>query len=145
MTKTDNGFDAPELRRLRYFYGRLLSARDLQREQEYFREKLKLRMRCLLGYGVVCGLLIEPEDDQHGTAAADAAAEDAPEAPAPESAEDGVEAANEPRTRRAKVRLTPGLGVDACGNEIVVRHGCEIDLFEALPAGERSAERTTGR
>ncbi|XVU28354.1 hypothetical protein ACQPZJ_15310 [Actinoplanes sp. CA-054009] len=47
-------------RRLRYFHGQMLTARDFQREQEYFREKLKLRMRCLLGYGVVCGLRVEP-------------------------------------------------------------------------------------
>ncbi|XVV15534.1 hypothetical protein ACQP2X_14675 [Actinoplanes sp. CA-131856] len=47
-------------RRLRYFQGQMLTARDFQREQEYFREKLKLRMRCLLGYGVVCGLRVEP-------------------------------------------------------------------------------------
>ncbi|MGN9908583.1 hypothetical protein ACTMTJ_13655 [Phytohabitans sp. LJ34] len=118
MTETRTGFDVPELRRLRYFHGRLLGARDLQREQEYFRDKLKLRMRYLLGYGVVCGLFVEPVA---GSKEADASAAKTTE-------------------RVAKVRITPGLGVDAYGNEIVVRDACELDLWDAL-AG--SAHTTT--
>jgi hypothetical protein len=59
-TGTRSGFDVPPLRRLRYFHGQMLSARDFQREQEYLREQLKLRMRSVLGYGVVTGLLVEP-------------------------------------------------------------------------------------
>src|SRR5882757_7751812 len=50
----------PEFRRLKYFYGQMLSADDFNLEQAYFREKLKLHNRCLHGYGVVCGLLLEP-------------------------------------------------------------------------------------
>ena len=107
-------FEAPPFRRLRYFHGQLLSARDFQREQEYFREKLKLRMRCLLGYGVVCGLLVEPVADDATPTAGDASP------PA-----------------KAKVRITSGLGVDCEGNEIVVRHGCVINLWDALKAEER--------
>ncbi|GAB3158843.1 hypothetical protein GCM10027258_70960 [Amycolatopsis stemonae] len=98
-------------RRLRYFHGQLLTARDFQREQEYFREKLKLRMRCLLGYGVVCGLFVEPAPP-----------------------EDGKEKAE----HQAKVRITAGLGVDCDGNEIVVPGGCAIDLWEALHEDERT-------
>src|SRR3954449_3521029 len=59
-TPEHGDFEQEPFRRLRYFHGRLLTARDFQREQEYFREKLKLRMRCLLGYGVVCGLFVNP-------------------------------------------------------------------------------------
>lgn len=50
----------PELRRLNYFFGQMLSVQDFQTEQAFFREKLKLHNRCLHGYGVVCGLLVEP-------------------------------------------------------------------------------------
>jgi hypothetical protein len=132
MTETRTGIDVPELRRLRYFHGQLLGARDLQREQEYFREKLKLRMRCLLGYGVVCGLLVEPAG---GDADADTPPPD-DQAPDDQAPDDQAQAGTT-RHRRAKVRLTPGLGVDACGNEIVVRNGCAIDLWAALPAEER--------
>lgn len=109
-------FEAPPFRRLRYFHGQLLSARDFQREQEYFREKLKLRMRCLLGYGVVCGLLVEPvaDNDKDASPTGDAS----------------------PPTK-AKVRITSGLGVDCEGNEIVVRNGCVINLWDALKAEER--------
>jgi hypothetical protein len=51
----------PDFTRLQYFYGQVLSAQDFQKEQDYFREKLKLHNRCLHGYGVVCGLKINPE------------------------------------------------------------------------------------
>lgn len=120
-------FDAPPFRRLRYFHGQMLTARDFQREQEYFREKLKLRMRCLLGYGVVCGLHVEPVPD-HGKD--DDKAKDEP-------AEGG-----EDQRRRAKVRITSGLGVDCDGNEIVVRGSCVVDLWEALHEDERTDEKT---
>ncbi|MEV4319036.1 hypothetical protein [Actinocrispum sp. NPDC049592] len=125
MTETQTqttGFDAPPLRRLRYFHGQMLSARDFQREQEYFREKLKLRMRCLLGYGVVCGLKIEPI---FGVAA-----------------ESEVDTGGGGHGQlNATVLLTPGLAVDCDGNEVVVRGGCRIDLLESLPEDER--DKTT--
>src|SRR6516162_5603599 len=50
----------PELRRLNYFFGQMLNVQDFQTEQNFFREKLKLHNRCLHGYGVVCGLSVEP-------------------------------------------------------------------------------------
>lgn len=52
--------DVGKLQRLNYFYGQLLGVQDFQAEQDYFRDKLKLHNRCLHGYGVVCGLLVEP-------------------------------------------------------------------------------------
>lgn len=42
--------------RTRYFPGRLLSAEDFQREQDYAIEKRRLLNRVVLGVGVVCGL-----------------------------------------------------------------------------------------
>jgi len=124
-------FDAPAFRRLRYFHGQMLAARDFQREQAYFREKLKLRMRCLLGYGVVCGLYVEPVPRGHHM--------DEPDEPEAAGDEPDGDIA-ERRRRRAKIRLTPGLGVDCDGNEIVVRSGCVIDLWRALPADERDSD-----
>lgn len=53
-------FEFPELRRLNYFFGQMLGVQDFQTEQNFFREKLKLHNRCLHGYGVVCGLKVEP-------------------------------------------------------------------------------------
>ncbi len=50
----------PELQRLTYFYGQLLGPRDLQGEQAYLREKHRLANRFLHGWGVVCGLEVEP-------------------------------------------------------------------------------------
>ncbi|MFD8160658.1 hypothetical protein [Streptomyces malaysiensis] len=130
-------FDAPPLRRLRYFHGQMLGARDFQREQDYHREKLRLRMRCLLGYGVVCGLHVEPvrrdEDDCPPADAAEGSARPG------EGAEEGGTEPERTR-RRAKVRITPGLAVDCEGNEVVVRGGCEIDLWKALPRHERDTD-----
>ncbi|MFI0233838.1 hypothetical protein [Streptomyces sp. NPDC017086] len=129
-------FEAPPLRRLRYFHGQMLGARDFQREQDYYRERLKLRMRGLLGYGVVCGLFVEPvpgHDDcppgYDGHPVADGPA--APEEPADEHTE------AEYARHRARVRITSGLAVDSDGNEVVVRDGCDIDLYKALLPGER--------
>jgi hypothetical protein len=58
--KSETCIDAGKLQRLNYFYGQLLGVQDFQIEQDYFRDKLKLHNRCLHGYGVVCGLLVEP-------------------------------------------------------------------------------------
>jgi hypothetical protein len=44
------------MKRVHYFTGMLLSAEDLQAEQDYQREKRRFHNSCLHGYGVVCGL-----------------------------------------------------------------------------------------
>ena len=44
------------LKRNRFFTGQLLTAEDLELEQQYFREKLKRHNRSLHGFGVVGGL-----------------------------------------------------------------------------------------
>ncbi|HEX6354200.1 hypothetical protein [Actinophytocola sp.] len=121
-TQTNTGFDVPPFRRLRYFHGQQLTARDFQREQEYFREKLKLRMRCLLGYGVVCGLYVEPVAPDHDD----------------DKDDDKPKGKNDERRRKAKVKITSGLGVDCDGNELVVRGSCVVDLWEALQSDERT-------
>ncbi|MET7903273.1 hypothetical protein ABZS86_18115 [Streptomyces sp. NPDC005355] len=157
MTETETSrteeFDAPPLRRLRYFHGQMLGARDFQREQGYYREKLRLRMRCLVGYGVVCGLHVEPaprdEDDCPPDAAEEPArAEQTEQAGQAEQAEQAGQSEQAERsgaepehTRlRAKVKITPGLAVDCDGNEVVVRGGCVIDLWKALPPHERDTD-----
>ncbi len=128
MTQTPTRFDAPDLRRLRYFTGQGLGARDFQREQDYVRDKLKLRMRALLGFGVACGLHVEPVPAPPGCEP------DQPDQPG-EHGQHGEH--GEHRPRLATVRLTAGLGVDCHGNEVLVRGGCEIDLWAALPLAER--------
>ncbi|URM88811.1 hypothetical protein LUW75_00870 [Streptomyces sp. MRC013] len=148
-TPAAEGFDAPPLRRLRYFHGQMLGARDFRREQEYHREKARLRVRSLLGYGVVCGLLVEPAPPDgdcpsggHGPAADGHPAEAAGHpAEAAGSAPAGEAAAGPERPRhRARVRLTPGLAVDCEGDEVVVRGGRVIDLWKALPRDERDTD-----
>jgi hypothetical protein len=50
--------DPKPFERLRYFYGRLLSAGDFELEQNYFRGKQKLHNRALHGFGIVSGLRV---------------------------------------------------------------------------------------
>ncbi len=63
----------PELVRMNYFHGQLITERDLRTEQDYFRARLRHANRCLHGYGVLCGLEVRalppsqecpPEDDE---------------------------------------------------------------------------------
>ncbi|NHZ89627.1 hypothetical protein F2P45_11470 [Massilia sp. CCM 8733] len=64
----------PDLERLQFYYGRNLTVADLQSEQQYFLEKLRLHARCFYGVGIVCGLGVRPvpvpqgcesEDERH--------------------------------------------------------------------------------
>ena len=50
----------PELVRMNYFHGQLITERDLRTEQDYFRARLRHANRCLHGYGVLCGLEVRP-------------------------------------------------------------------------------------
>lgn len=56
----------PTFKRNRYFSGKLMSEKDFQDEQDYFREKHKLHNRFLHGYGVVTGLEVSASDDPPG-------------------------------------------------------------------------------
>lgn len=101
-------------KRLRYFLGQMLSAGDFQGEQEYFVEKLRLRNRCLHGYGVACGMLVSP----------------VPSA-------DPCSNVSDPRQPR--VTLGPGVAVDCLGNEIVIRHAAEFELMAVMSEQDRAA------
>lgn len=59
-TQHDVCAPVPEFERLNFYYGQSLGVADFRSEQQYFLEKLRLHNRCLHGYGVVCGLEIEP-------------------------------------------------------------------------------------
>jgi hypothetical protein len=50
----------PDFERLQFYYGRELTVADLQVEQQYFLEKLRLHTRCFAGTGIVCGLGVYP-------------------------------------------------------------------------------------
>lgn len=106
--------DLKDFQRLRYFHGQMLDACDFQREQAYFVEKLRLRNRCLHGYGVACGLLVSPVP------------------PA-----DPCSTVSDPRQPR--VTLHPGVAVDCLGNEIVIRCDTPVDLIPMLSEQDRAA------
>jgi hypothetical protein len=94
--------ELPDFLRLSYFHGQMLAASDFRAEQEYFVEKLRLRNRCLHGYGVACGLQVS-------------------------AAPCGAEPDREPR-----VILHAGVALDCLGNEIVVRHDCPVELLALM-------------
>jgi hypothetical protein len=54
----------PRFTRLNYFYGQALSHVDFRDAQRYVRDKLRLRNRCIHGWGVICGLdvTVEPSE-----------------------------------------------------------------------------------
>lgn len=159
----------PQFDRLSYFYGQMLHARDLQREQAYFREKLKLHNRCLHGWGVVCGLRVTlPPPDPDCIPATDveygrlnAALEQKEKALATEADEAAREQLKreievlrrrlesvgrpsdcDPPDPRVKVQIDCGLAIDCEGNELVVRQPLLIDLWATLPAEERRSAAT---
>lgn len=51
------------IERNRYYYGKLLTVRDFEIEQDYVRNKNRLSNRLLSGAGVVCGLNVTRSDD----------------------------------------------------------------------------------
>ncbi len=104
--------ELPDFLRLSYFHGQMLAATDFRCEQAYFVEKLKLRNRCLHGYGVACGLQVSP------ISSAD---------PCDSGSED-----HQPR-----VTLHPGVAVDCLGNEIVIRRGYPVELLPLLCGEDR--------
>jgi hypothetical protein len=46
----------PSFKRNNYFYGKLLTVKDFQTEQQFFINKQRLINRLVHGVGVVCGL-----------------------------------------------------------------------------------------
>lgn len=118
----DEPYDAacnsmPDLTRMRYFHGQMLAANDLQTEQQYFHEKLKLHNRCLHGYGTVCGLkVVEVEKQSDCAPSNDKQAQKIPTC----------------------VQIECGLALDCQGNELVVRRPLIVHLWDELTEIERS-------
>lgn len=57
------GSDYFPLERNRYYYGKLLTVRDFEVEQDYSRSKARLNNRVVRGTGVVCGMGVSVGDD----------------------------------------------------------------------------------
>ncbi len=58
-----NNGDFFPFERNRYFYGKMLTARDFEIEQRYFNNKRRLINRTIIGAGVVCGLGVYQNDE----------------------------------------------------------------------------------
>lgn len=156
--------EVPQFDRLSYFYGQMLHARDLQAEQSYFREKLKLHNRCLHGWGVVCGLEVTPPpvdpdclpvtDVEYGRLKSEIDKLEKALAQAKDDAERqrlraeieelrrklsalGPPSYCAPADPRTKVQIACGLAIDCEGNEVVVRHPLVVDLWSALAPEDR--------
>jgi len=80
-----------------FFYGKLLSVRDMDLEQSYHTTARRILSRFVSDYGSVCGLAVEPEIDEE-----------------PEAGDDLV------------VTVYPGLALDRCGRLVVVEDPVEL-------------------
>jgi hypothetical protein len=165
--EADSCTAVPELQRLQYFFGQMLSVADFRSEQQYFLEKLKLHNRCFHGYGTVCGLRVEPapfekpcetENDrkrhhlhallvevEEKLAAAEKAGDAATEAALKieiEEIRQRLECLPKecpPPPVRPKVIVECGVAVDCQGNEIIVRRPQTLDLWALLSADDKKA------
>jgi hypothetical protein len=99
--------ELPDFLRLSYFHGQMLAAQDFRGEQAYFVEKLRLRNRCLHGYGVACGLRVSPVPSGDPSGAG-------------------------PDPHQPRITLHSGVALDCLGNEIVIRHDCPVELIPLL-------------
>lgn len=60
-TTEDVRCELHQFERNRYFFGKLMTVRDFEVEQRYVREHRHLHNQSLHGWGVVCGLTVEPK------------------------------------------------------------------------------------
>jgi len=60
VSSTIDALDNAGLERVRYFARQLITAEDMRAEQQYFLERLRRHNRLLHGWGVVCGLEVQP-------------------------------------------------------------------------------------
>ena len=106
------------LRRVNYVTGQLLTAEDLQRDQEYFRDRLRRHNRALHGWGVVSGLDVDAVQDNDGTVVVTVAAG----------------AALSPQGDEIVVAEQVSLALPAAGAQWVVATRYDERLVEPLPA-----------
>lgn len=82
--------DLRQFEKNKYFYGKLMTVRDFETEQGYFDGKRRLINRTIHGVGIVCGLNVK----------------DLTEKPS--------------GSKKYIIKISPGVALDCCGNEIVV-------------------------
>ena len=157
----------PDFERLQFYYGRNLTVADLQAEQQYFLDKLRLHARCFAGTGIVCGLGVTPvpvpeecdsEDDRRRRAIARklraVETQLAQRDPATATDDQHRQLAAEQETLQreyerwrcdhphhvpppACVTVDCGWALDCAGRDIVVRHPQVIDLRSLLSREDR--------
>lgn len=124
----------PAFERVKYFYGQLLGVREFQTEQSYFFEKHRLHNRYLHGYGVICGLEVEPCRSHDPC---DTPAKPAPD-PTAQVPDDKALVVQTDPTRVVEwpktlcIEIDCGLALDCQGNEIVVPWPTKVDLIDVL-------------
>ena len=89
-TSMKTGFELQRFSRNAYFYGKLMTVRDFQLEQEYLNEKRFLGNRLIHGRGIVCGLKVEKVGFGTGSSA-----------------------------NKVIVTVSAGVALDGCGREII--------------------------
>jgi hypothetical protein len=157
----------PDLKRPNYFFGQMLGVREFRGEQSYFREKFKLLNRTLHGYGVVCGLLVAPDNGDPGCGPSKPSRErerlekeiaaleellrfDSTSAAEAEKIRERIETLRreledlppgecvpEPSP---KLRIDCGFALDCEGNELILHRPVEVDPLDHLDDDERKSD-----
>lgn len=101
--------------RNRFFTGKYMAARDFQDEQSYFLSRHRMHNRLLHGWGIVCGLKVTYHPDH----------------------------AHNPKSECASrwVVVHPGIALDCCGRELLVRREIAFEL--PLPRPPKEGDNTT--
>ncbi len=143
----------PRFERVKYFYGQLLGVREFQSEQSYFFEKHRLHNRYLHGYGVICGLEVEPcsSHDPCGEPPKPEPTEPPPKGDPRQGEPAQHEQGKAPTNALVRqhvlgplempkslcIQVDCGIALDCQGNEIVVPWPKQLDVLEVLGCDAR--------
>lgn len=111
VSKTPTTCLAVGRERNRYFTGKFMTARDFQLDQDYFVSRMRWHNRLFHGWGIVCGLEVEPHPDAKSKAPTDCA--------------------------WRWVVVKAGVAVDCCGRSLVL----ERDTAYKLPIRPRKGDK----
>lgn len=108
---SDNNFDSP-LRRVSFQAGMLLGVEATQSEQDYHRRRLIRHQYWFHGYGTLLGMAVTLEGD---------------------------ESKNEEEDKNLSVHVSPGIGIDGLGREVMIHEPYCINLSDWISAQDEAA------
>ncbi len=108
---SDNNFDSP-LRRVSFQAGMLLGVEATQSEQDYHRRRLIRHQYWFHGYGILLGMAVTVEGD---------------------------DSKEEEQDKSLSIHVSPGIGIDGLGREIMIHEPYCINLFDWISTQDEAA------